>query len=83
MRKIIFNAGPATLPEVVLQQASEGILDLSNEGISVAEISHRSTLFQNILAETLHLLRELLCLNHDHEVLLLQGGADFNLPKFQ
>ncbi len=75
MRKIIFNAGPATLPEVVLQQASEGILDLSNEGISVAEISHRSTLFQNILAETLHLLRELLCLNHDHEVLLLQGGG--------
>jgi phosphoserine aminotransferase len=75
MRKIIFNAGPAVLPEIVLAQASEGILNVNNEGISIAEISHRSQLFKSILEETLHLIRELGAIGTDHEVILMQGGA--------
>lgn len=75
MRKIIFNAGPAVLPEIVLAQASEGILNVNDEGISIAEISHRSKLFKSILEETLSLIRELASIGHEHEVILLQGGA--------
>ena len=75
MRKINFNSGPSVLPEEVLQLAAEGILNLNNEGVSVAEISHRSKLFTNILEEFIALIRELLHLTNDHEIIILQGGA--------
>lgn len=75
MRKINFNSGPSVLPAEVLQQAAEGILNLNNEGVSVAEISHRSKLFTNILEEFITLIRELLHLTNDHEIIILQGGA--------
>ncbi|HMN32064.1 MAG TPA: 3-phosphoserine/phosphohydroxythreonine transaminase [Chitinophagaceae bacterium] len=75
MNKINFYSGPAALPEAVLQQASEGILNFENQGISIAAISHRSQQFLSILEEFKHLISSLLKLNDEHEILILQGGA--------
>ena len=75
MRKINFNSGPSMLPLEVLQHAVEGILNINNEGISVAEISHRSKLFKNILEEFIALIKELANVHYSHEVLVMQGGA--------
>lgn len=75
MRSILFNAGPATLPESVLQQAAEAMIEIPGEGQSIAELSHRSPFFENVLAELKSLLRELLQIPESHEVLLMQGGA--------
>lgn len=75
MKKFNFSAGPSTLPEEVLQQASKAILDLNNSGLSLIEISHRSKDFVVIMEETRALVKKLMKLDDDHEVLLLQGGA--------
>ncbi|GIV34692.1 MAG: phosphoserine aminotransferase [Chitinophagales bacterium] len=75
MRKHIFNAGPAVLPEEVLQQASEAVVDLHASGMSVLEISHRATAFDDILREAQSLVKELMGLGEDYSVLFLQGGA--------
>ena len=76
MRKTFnFSAGPAVLPECVLQAAAEEMMDYKGSGMSVMEMSHRSGLFQTILEETEHDLRELMCIPDDYEVLFLQGGT--------
>lgn len=75
MRSILFNAGPACLPETVLQQAAQAMMEIPGEGQSIAEISHRSPFFENVLNEFKSLLRELLNIPDTHEVLLMQGGA--------
>ena len=76
MSKIInFSAGPSILPKTVFQQASEAVLDLNGTGLSILEISHRSSYFEPILHEAGQLVRELLGLTDDFEVLFLSGGA--------
>jgi len=75
MRVINFSAGPAVLPEVVLQQAAAEMLDWHGSGMSVMEMSHRGKEFVGIAAEAEKDLRELLSVPQNYKVLFLQGGA--------
>lgn len=76
MRKVYnFSAGPAVLPETVLQEAADEMLNYKNSGMSVMEISHRSALFQSIIDETKHDLKVLMNIPDDYEILFLQGGT--------
>ncbi len=75
MKKYNFYAGPAILPQEVLQQASEAALSFGNMGLSILEISHRSKEFVAVLEEARALAKELLGFGDDYEALFLQGGA--------
>ena len=70
-----FSAGPAALPEPVLRQAAEEMLDWQGSGMSVMEMSHRGKEFIAIHAEATALLRELLVVPENYKILFLQGGA--------
>ena len=70
-----FSAGPAVLPEEVLQQAAAEMLDYNGTGMSVMEMSHRSKAYQNIIDEAESDLRELMNIPENYKVLFLQGGA--------
>ena len=70
-----FNAGPSILPRQVFEQASQAILDFNHTGLSILEIGHRTPLFQAVLDEAITLVKELMQLDSDHEVLFLHGGA--------
>jgi phosphoserine aminotransferase len=70
-----FSPGPAVLPLEVLERAQAELVSLPGVGMSVLEISHRSPPFDQILADTLQGLRDLLGVGDDHEIVLLQGGA--------
>jgi phosphoserine aminotransferase len=70
-----FSAGPAALPEPVLRQAAEEMLDWHASGMSVMEMSHRGPEYMAIHAEAEQLLRELLGVPSGYKVLFLQGGA--------
>jgi phosphoserine aminotransferase len=70
-----FSAGPAALPETVLRQAAEEMLDWHGSGMSVMEMSHRGKEFIAIAAEAEALLRELLAVPANYKVLFMQGGA--------
>jgi phosphoserine aminotransferase len=74
-RKFNFCAGPAALPEAVLQQAQQEILDWHGAGMSIMEMSHRSTEFVAVATQAENDLRELLSISDDYAVLFLQGGA--------
>jgi phosphoserine aminotransferase len=74
-RPMNFNAGPATLPLPALERAREELLDFAGTGISVMEHSHRGKDYEKVHDEALSLLRELLAIPDDYEVLFLQGGA--------
>jgi phosphoserine aminotransferase len=75
MRVFNFSAGPAVLPEVVLQQAAAEMLDWHGSGMSVMEMSHRGKEFIAIAAKAEADLRTLLAIPANYKVLLLQGGA--------
>ena len=70
-----FSPGPATLPESVLRQAAEEMLDWHGSGMSVMEMSHRGKEFIAIHAEAESLLRELMGIPANYKVLFMQGGA--------
>ena len=70
-----FSAGPAVLPEEVLKQAAEEMLDYQGCGMSVMEMSHRSKEFKGIIETAEADLRELLSMPENYKVLFLQGGA--------
>ncbi|WP_126445323.1 3-phosphoserine/phosphohydroxythreonine transaminase [Sulfuricystis multivorans] len=70
-----FSAGPAALPEEVLQQAAAEMLDWHGAGMSVMEMSHRGKEFMSIAAQAEADLRELLAIPANYKVLFLQGGA--------
>ena len=70
-----FNAGPSILPKEVFEQASKAILDFNDTGLSILELGHRTPLFQQVMDEARALVRELMQLDDDHEVLFLHGGA--------
>ena len=69
-----FSAGPAVLPEEVLEKAAASMLDYDGCGMSVMEMSHRSPEFQRILDEAEADLRDLMGIPDNYEVLFLQGG---------
>ena len=70
-----FSAGPAVLPEEVLQEAAAEMLDYRGSGMSVMEMSHRSKTYQAIIDEAEADLRDLLNIPDNYKVLFLQGGA--------
>ncbi len=70
-----FSAGPAVLPEEVLQQARDEMLDWHGSGMSVMEMSHRGKEFMSIAAKTEADLRELAGIPENYKVLFLSGGA--------
>ena len=70
-----FSAGPAVLPESVLKEAAEEMLDYRGCGMSVMEMSHRSAAFQQIIDEAEADLRELMGIPENYKVLFIQGGA--------
>ncbi|HCE39228.1 3-phosphoserine/phosphohydroxythreonine transaminase [Alloalcanivorax profundimaris] len=70
-----FCAGPAALPEAVLQRAREEMLDYRGTGMSVMEMSHRDSVIVDMAEKAERDLRDLLGLSDDYAVLFLQGGA--------
>jgi phosphoserine aminotransferase len=70
-----FGAGPSILPRIVFEQASQALLDFNGTGLSILEIGHRTRIFQDVMDEAVQLLKELMELDKDHEVLFLHGGA--------
>ena len=70
-----FSAGPAVLPEEVLREAADEMLDYKGTGMSVMEMSHRSKAYQQIIDEAEQDLRDLLEIPDNYKVLFLQGGA--------
>lgn len=70
-----FNSGPSVLPQTVMEQASQAILDFNGTGLSILEIGHRTTHFQAVLDEAIASVKQLMDLGDDHDVLFLHGGA--------
>jgi phosphoserine aminotransferase len=70
-----FNAGPSVLPKEVFEEASRAVINFNNTGLSILEIGHRTSLFQPVMDEARSLVKELMSLDDDHEVLFLHGGA--------
>ena len=70
-----FNSGPSVLPKEVFEQASQAVLDFNNTGLSILEIGHHTSLFESVMNEAIELVKELMWLDSDHEVLFLHGGA--------
>ena len=76
MKKHNFSAGPSILPRSVIEQASNGILNINNSNLSLIEISHRSNDFVEIMDRATTLALDLLKLNNKgYKALFLQGGA--------
>jgi phosphoserine aminotransferase len=78
-----FNAGPSILPKEVVEEASRAILDFNGTGLSILEIGHRTSLFQEVVDEAMATARELMRLDAEHEILFLHGGAStqfFQVP---
>lgn len=70
-----FSAGPATIAQSVLEKARDEMVCYGNKGMSVMEMSHRSGMYIDIFNETVSLLRGLMNIPENYDVLLLQGGA--------
>ncbi len=70
-----FNSGPCILPKEVLQEAGQAVVDFNNSGLSILEIGHRTPEFEAVLHEAVSLVKELMQLDADHEVMFLHGGA--------
>ncbi|HZG99625.1 MAG TPA: 3-phosphoserine/phosphohydroxythreonine transaminase [Flavisolibacter sp.] len=78
-----FNSGPSVLPREVFEEASNAVINFNDTGLSILEIGHRTKLFQPVMEEAVSLLKELMQLDADHEVLFLHGGAStqfFQVP---
>ena len=70
-----FSAGPAVLPETVLKEVADEMMDYQGSGMSVMEMSHRSPEFQKIIDDAEKDLRDLMNIPDNYKVLFLQGGA--------
>lgn len=75
MKKHNFTAGPAILPQTVLEQAAAAIKDFMGTGLSVLEVSHRDKEFDSVMTEARELAKKIYGLGDDYETLFLQGGA--------
>jgi len=74
-RVVNFNAGPAALPLGALERAQKELLDIEGSGMSVMEHSHRGKVYEAIHNEAIGLVKELMNVSDDYDILLLQGGA--------
>src|SRR5580698_8570303 len=74
-RALNFNAGPAALPPAALERAQSELLDFASSGMSVMEHSHRGKEYEAVHNEALSLIRELLSVPDDYDILFMQGGA--------
>src|SRR6476469_1648412 len=70
-----FNSGPSILPAEVIEKAAAAIHNFNNTGLSILEIGHRTSWFIDALNEARNIVRSLMNLNDEHEVLFLHGGA--------
>ena len=70
-----FSAGPAMLPQAVLEEARDELLDWHGSGMSVMEMSHRGKEYMSIAENATNVLREIMSVPDTHEILFLQGGA--------
>ncbi len=70
-----FGAGPCVLPQEVLKQASQAVIEFNETGLSILEISHRTPEFESVVEETIDLVKELLDVPEGYSVVLMQGGA--------
>lgn len=70
-----FNAGPAALPVQALEEAKEEFLNFQGSGMSITEVSHRSSVFEGVLNDAIARLKRLLQLPDNFKVVFLQGGA--------
>ena len=70
-----FNAGPAALPLPVLEEVQESLLNFAGSGMSITEISHRSTWFEGVIDDAVARIKRILKLDQRYHVLFLQGGA--------
>ncbi len=70
-----FNAGPSILPREVFEEASQAILNFDDTGLSILELGHRTKKFQAVMDEAIALVKELMQLDSNHEVMFLHGGA--------
>lgn len=70
-----FNAGPSILPKIVFEEASQAVINYNDTGLSILEIGHRTPVVQSIMDEARGLVRELMRLDTNREVLFLHGGA--------
>lgn len=70
-----FSAGPSILPKEVIEEASKALINFDGMGLSLIEISHRSKNFEAVMAEARQLVKDILSLPDNYEILYLQGGA--------
>ena len=70
-----FNAGPSILPKEVFKEAAAAVLNYNDTGLSILEYGHRTPAFEAIMQEARDLMKELMNLGDNHEVLFLHGGA--------
>ncbi len=70
-----FNAGPAALPQVVLEEIQENFLDFKGSGMSITEVSHRSKWFDEVINDAIDRIKRLLDLDDRYHILFMQGGA--------
>ncbi len=70
-----FNSGPSILPKSVYEQAARAIIEFENTGLSILEIGHRTNWFIQIMEEAKALVKELMGVGNEYEVLFLHGGA--------
>jgi len=75
MKKLNFYAGPAILPQEVIEQSAKSAIEIGDTGLSLLEVSHRSKEVADIMDEAQSSVSELLHLSDNYEVLFLQGGA--------
>ena len=75
MKKYNFSAGPSILPQEVIKQTADAVLEFQGEGLSILEISHRAKYFQPVLDEAEALMKELLQIPDGYKTIFLGGGA--------
>ncbi|MCB0659848.1 MAG: aminotransferase class V-fold PLP-dependent enzyme, partial [Saprospiraceae bacterium] len=73
--KYNFSAGPAILPKEVMEEAGKAAINFNNSGLSILEISHRSKDFIAVMDQAVQLVKDLLSLSSDYEVIFISGGA--------
>ena len=79
MRVYNFSAGPSMLPEEVLNQAAQEMLDYNGTGMSVMEMSHRAKCYDEIIKEAQELLRGLMEVPANYKILFVQGGRKHSI----
>ena len=76
-----FSAGPATMPEPVLEEIRDEMMNYKGSGMCVMEMSHRSPVYQQIIDEAEQDLRDLMHIPDNYKVLFIQGGATLQFAR--